>query len=83
MLSLARNTCMLIACIHPPQRTPNIPQNPGAPGRVSYGAYLTLISMITFGLWLMSVVVALLIAAQLCWLMLAFMFEAAVARGVA
>jgi hypothetical protein len=39
--------------------------------------------MVTFGLWLKTIVVALLIAAQLCWLLLALMFEAALARGVA
>jgi hypothetical protein len=54
----------------------------GSPGRVSYASYVTLISAITFGLWLVTVVVALLIAAQLCWLLLAFMFEAALLRGV-
>lgn len=55
----------------------------GAPGKVSYGFYVTLISVITFALWLMSIVVALLIAAQLCWLLLAFMFQSALAHGVA
>lgn len=39
-------------------------------------------SIITFGLWLMTIVVALLIAAQLSWLTLAFVFEQAIARGV-
>jgi hypothetical protein len=39
-------------------------------------------TLITFGLWLMTVVVALLIAAQLSWLLLAFMFEAAMVHGV-
>lgn len=46
------------------------------------GTYLTLISTINFGLWIMAIVVALLIAAQLCWLLLAFMFEAALLSGV-
>jgi hypothetical protein len=54
----------------------------GTPGKLSLGSYITLISMVNFGLWLKTVVVSLLIAAQLCWLLLAFMFEAALARGV-
>ena len=49
---------------------------------MSLGGYAALISMITFGLWLMSIVVALLIAAQLCWLLLAFMFQTAFTYGV-
>jgi hypothetical protein len=48
---------------------------------LSYGAYATLISAITFGVWIMAVVVAVLIAAQLCWLLLAFMFETALLQG--
>jgi hypothetical protein len=53
-----------------------------APGKCSYGAYAALISMVTLGLWLVAVSSALLIAGQLCWLLLAFVFEAALQRGV-
>jgi hypothetical protein len=54
----------------------------GPPGKLSYGAYAALISFVTFALWLVAIAVALLIAAQLCWLLLAFVFEAALLRGV-
>lgn len=69
-------------CAHP--LTSTLPRllPPAAPGRVSLGAYLTLISAGNFGVWLTALVVALLIGAQLCWLLLAFMFEAALVRGV-
>lgn len=67
---------------HPHKHPTHAPKNPGPPGRVSYGGYVTLMTLITFGLWLMTVVVALLIAAQLSWLLLAFMFEAAMVHGV-
>lgn len=53
-----------------------------APGRVSLGAYCTLISAGNAAVALTLVAVALLIAGQLCWLLLAFMLEAALARGV-
>ncbi|GBF88687.1 hypothetical protein Rsub_01586 [Raphidocelis subcapitata] len=75
--------CMLLSLLRTYQETARLPKTRcGAPGRISYGGYVTLISLITFGLWLMTVVVALLIAAQLCWLLLAFMFEAAMVHGV-
>lgn len=71
--SCTNNACLACRYLRPPA---------GQPGRVSYGFYLTLVSAINFGLWIVAVVVALLIAAQLCWLLLAFMFEAALLRGV-
>jgi hypothetical protein len=75
--------CLVLSLLRTYQEAASMPTTKcGAPGRLSYGSYATLTSLITFGVWLMTVVVALLIAAQLCWLMLAFMFEAALARGV-
>lgn len=53
-----------------------------APGRVSFGSYATLVSFVTFCAWLLAVAIALTIAGQLAWLLLAFVFEAALARGV-
>jgi hypothetical protein len=57
------------------------PPAPGTPGRLSYGAYITFLSVVTFALWILTIAAALVMAAQLCWLLLAFFFEAAL-KGV-
>lgn len=54
----------------------------GAPGGVSYGSYATLVSLVTFLAWLLAIADALLIAGQLGWMLLAFIFEAALKGGV-
>lgn len=69
-------------CITKPLPAPSMPFRPGPPKKASYQCYVTLISVITFALWLMSMVVALLIAAHLCWLLLAFLFRSALQQGV-
>ncbi|KAF8059173.1 hypothetical protein HT031_005345 [Scenedesmus sp. PABB004] len=54
----------------------------GAPGKVSYGAYAGLVAVLNAAWWLLTVVVALLLAASLVWLTLAFVFSSAIYMGV-
>lgn len=54
----------------------------GAPGKLSYGSYMGLVSIINFGVWIMAIVVALLIAGQLVWLTMAFVLNSALTYGV-
>ena len=68
----APSPCASLIGAHPVLAAPA-----GAPGRASLVSYVALTSCVGFGVWLMTVVVALIIAAQLCWLLLAFMFMVA------
>ncbi|KAI8471863.1 MAG: hypothetical protein J3K34DRAFT_415960 [Monoraphidium minutum] len=84
VISAVVGLCLLLSLARSFQETARLPTTKcSSPGKLSYGAYATLLSVITFGLWLMSAVVALLIAAQLCWMLLAFMFQTAFTQGVA
>jgi hypothetical protein len=65
-----------------PRRAPQKTPPAGAPGKVSYGSYAVLMSLVTFGVWLMCISIALLIAGQLGWLLVAFLFESAFHMGV-
>eukprot|EP00775_Hariotina_reticulata_P008719 gene8719-8900_t len=53
-----------------------------APGKVSYCSYASFIAIINFAWWLLAVCLALLIAANLVWLTIAFLFESALYMGV-
>ncbi|KIZ04414.1 hypothetical protein MNEG_3539 [Monoraphidium neglectum] len=82
VISCIVGLCLLLSLLRSYQETARLPTTKcSSPGKLSYGAYATLISAITFGVWIMAVVVAVLIAAQLCWLLLAFMFETALLQG--
>lgn len=54
----------------------------GAPGKLSYGSYASMIALVNFGWWLVTIAVALVMAASLCWLAVAFATSSAVTMGV-
>lgn len=53
-----------------------------APGKLSYGSYASFIAMLNFGWWLITIAVSLVMAASLCWLLVAFATSSAVSMGV-
>lgn len=53
-----------------------------APGKVSYCLYASFIAIVNFAWWLLAVCLALLIAVNLVWLTIAFLFESALYMGV-
>lgn len=53
-----------------------------APGKASYRSYASLIAIINFAWWLLALCLALLIAVNLVWLTIAFLFESALYMGV-
>lgn len=54
----------------------------GAPGKLSYGSYAGFTAILNFGWWLLTIVVALMIAGNLVWLTAAFLFNSALTMGV-
>jgi hypothetical protein len=54
----------------------------GAPGKLSYGSYAGFTAILNFGWWLLTIVVALMIAGNLVWLTVAFLFNSALTMGV-
>jgi hypothetical protein len=53
-----------------------------APGKLSYGSYAGFTAILNFGWWLLTIVVALMIAGNLVWLTVAFLFNSALTMGV-
>jgi hypothetical protein len=49
---------------------------------LSYGSYAGLVALLNFGWWLVTIAVALVMAASLCWLVVAFATSSAVTMGV-
>ncbi|KAF6257026.1 hypothetical protein COO60DRAFT_1702059 [Scenedesmus sp. NREL 46B-D3] len=53
-----------------------------SPGKLSYGTYAGFTVILNVGWWLLTIVVALMIAGNLVWLTVAFMFNSAMTMGV-
>jgi hypothetical protein len=54
----------------------------GHPGKLSYGSYAGFTAILNFGWWMLTIVVALMIAGNLVWLTVAFLFNSALTMGV-
>eukprot|EP00879_Flechtneria_rotunda_P017480 GHRR01018327.1.p1 GENE.GHRR01018327.1~~GHRR01018327.1.p1 ORF type:complete len:397 (+),score=97.48 GHRR01018327.1:325-1515(+) len=74
---------MFVSLMRTYQRSAQLPTtNCGSPGKLSYGSYAAFAAILNFAWWLLTIVVALLIAANLVWLTIAFLFNNAFTLAV-